>query len=741
MAEHEVTRQILKDTFPLAVKAVFYGLAAISTAVFLVGVLGAVRRYRGGRPDPARLTAAGLWRALWAAGGLRSRLLRGDGYAGLAHLLIFWGFLVEFAGTLVVALDYDVARRLGFSFFRGAFYEVVSLLLDLLGVALLAGLLLMAARRAFFPPARLVYARADGRPDPARGRWTAEDWLLLGLLALITLGGFLVEGWRILADRPSFEAAWSPVGWRVADLLAAAGLTPAEARALHARSWWVHALLALTFVAALPHTKARHMLAALAALALGGGRPGRALPPAPEGSAGYATVADLTWRELLMLDACTRCGRCHEACPARAAGAPLSPRDVVLDLRAAAVSRRAGEAPGAGGGAAGGAAPAAGGAVSVAATGAGSATPLPGGAVSAGALWSCTTCLACVERCPVGVEHVPVIVQLRRHLVDQGELDGNLQETLMRLQRQGNSFGQSERLRARWTGSLGFPVKDARREEVEWLWFVGDYASFDPRAQEVTRAVARLLRGAGVDFGLLHEGERNAGNDVRRVGEEGLFELLAEHNLKQMARARFRAIVTTDPHSYNALRNEYPAFGLPPVPVLHHTELLLGLLREGRLGRPRPLGVRATYHDPCYLGRYNGVFDAPRQLLAAVGAEVVEMPRHREGSFCCGAGGGRIWMGDDLYRGEKPAVQRIREAAALGVSLFVVACPKDLAMFQDAVKTAGLEGKMEVRDVAQLVEEAVAPAAATERAAAAGADAAPGGSGEEAPAEEGASLG
>ncbi len=710
MAEHEVTRQILKDTFPLAVKTLFYGLAALSTAAFLAGVLGAVRRYRRGRPDPARLTAAGLWRALWAAGGLRSRLLRGDGYAGLAHLLIFWGFLTEFAGTLVVALDYDVARHLGFSFFRGAFYEVVSLFLDLLGVALLAGLLLMAARRAFFPPDRLGYARADGRPDPARGRWVAEDWLLLGLLALITLGGFLVEGWRILADRPSFEVAWSPVGWRVADLLAAAGLTPAEAQALHARSWWVHALLALTFVAALPYTKARHMLAAPAALAAGGGRPGRALPPAPEGAAGYATVADLTWRELLMLDACTRCGRCHEACPARAAGAPLSPRDVILDLRAAAVSWRAGEAPAA-----------------------------AGGAVSAGALWSCTTCLACVERCPVGVEHVPVMVQMRRHLVDKGELDANLQETLVRLQRQGNSFGQSERLRARWTAGLGFPVKDARREEVEYLWFVGDYASLDPRAQEVTRAVARLLHGAGVDFGLLHEGERNAGNDVRRAGEEGLFEMLAEHNLKQMARARFRAIVTTDPHSYNALRNEYPALGLPPVPVLHHTELLLRLLRQGRLGRPRPLGVRATYHDPCYLGRYNGVFDVPRQLLAAVGAEVVEMPRHREGSFCCGAGGGRIWMGDDLYRGEKPAVQRIREAAALGVGLFVVACPKDLAMFQDAVKTAGLEGRMQVRDVAQLVAEAVALAGA--EAPAPGVGAATGGAGEKAPAEEGASLG
>jgi Fe-S oxidoreductase len=308
----------------------------------------------------------------------------------------------------------------------------------------------------------------------------------------------------------------------------------------------------------------------------------------------------------------------------------------------------------------------------------------------------------------VGISHVPLIVQLRRALVVDGTLDANLQGVLEKLGRYGNSFGQSERARARWTQGLPFTIKDARKEPVEHLWFVGDYASYDPALQGLTKGVARLFHAAGLDFGILYEGERNAGNDVRRVGEEGLFQVLAEKNLAVLGKARFQEIVTTDPHSYNTLRFEYPELG-GRYRVRHYTEVLRDCLRDGRL-RPARLEAVVTYHDPCYLSRYAEVTDAPREVLTALGLTLVEMRRHRGASFCCGAGGGRIWMGDTRVPGvPTPAEQRIAEALEIpGVTCFVVACPKDAAMYRDAVKTSGHEGRLEVKELGELVERALA---------------------------------
>jgi Fe-S oxidoreductase len=271
------------------------------------------------------------------------------------------------------------------------------------------------------------------------------------------------------------------------------------------------------------------------------------------------------------------------------------------------------------------------------------------------------------------------------------------------LTRAGNSFGKSAKQRARWTRGLDQDIKDARTEPVEYLWFVGDHASFDPRATEVSLSVARLLSHAEVDFGLLYEAERNSGNDVRRAGEEGLFEMLKEQNLEALASAQYSQIITTDPHSLNTLRYEYELEGT----VIHYTELLDRLVADGLLQVSGLSGI-ATYHDPCYLGRYQDEYEAPRRLIQATGLELHEMGRCRENSFCCGAGGGRIWM-DDSDLEERPSENRIREAVALGdeVAYFVVACPKDMVMYGDAVKTTGHEDRLQVVDVAQLVEQAM----------------------------------
>jgi Fe-S oxidoreductase len=285
-------------------------------------------------------------------------------------------------------------------------------------------------------------------------------------------------------------------------------------------------------------------------------------------------------------------------------------------------------------------------------------------------------------------------------------VEPGLQTAFTSLAKQGNSFGQSARARAKWTDGLPTPIVDARTQDVDWLWFVGDFASFDVRVQEATRLVARVLQAAGVDFGILYEGERNAGNDVRRAGEEGLFEVLAEHNVGQLSRARFRRIVTTDPHTLNTLKHEYPDFG-GEYEAWHYSQLLSALLRDGHLTVARPLGRRVTYHDPCYLARYSAVTAAPREVLAAIGAELVEMPRNGANTFCCGAGGGRIWMDDSGLR-ERPSEQRMREAAALArVTDFVTACPKDLTMYTAATKATGLDDRLVVSDLIELVAHVI----------------------------------
>ena len=322
------------------------------------------------------------------------------------------------------------------------------------------------------------------------------------------------------------------------------------------------------------------------------------------------------------------------------------------------------------------------------------------------ATWSCMTCLACVDGCPVLNDHLSKTLEFRRRLVSQGNVNPGLQRALESLDKYGNSFKGTPKARTKWTKKVETPVKDSRKDEANRLWFVGDYASYDARCQELTAKTAKVFSRLGVDFGILHDAERNAGNDVRRVGEEGLYQKLKEQNLETLKAAKFKGIVTTDPHTYNTLKNEYGIGN--GVRVLHYAELLDELIRGGRLAITRRLPYKVTYHDPCYLGRYNGVYDAPRNVLRALGVDLVEMPRKREKSFCCGAGGGRIWMEEIPGEKERPADMRVKEAASLqGVNTLVVTCPKDYVMFLDAVKATGLEGKLQIKDLIELVEEAL----------------------------------
>jgi Fe-S oxidoreductase len=672
----------------------WYVLIVISTAILFWGFAKLALKYRKGR-TPFRFDqpTARLRRAVLVV-AKHDWIRKRDPLAGFGHLLIFYGFVVLFIGTAILAFQDDFAGPvLDFHFFEGWFYLGYSLFLDVFGVALIVGLGVMAVKRGILRPFRLDY----WRPDRAEGEYDRRpyqigDWTFLGLLFFLALTGFLLEAFRIAELDPDFEA-WSPFGWLAGQWFRDLGLDGDAAQTAYFVQWWVHGIVALGFVAAIPFTKAVHLIASPANVALKNDRAGNRLLPLPDDAkpeeVGYGFITDLSWKHLVNLDACTKCGKCHAACPATNSGYPLSPRDLVLDLREFAE-----------------------GSLGIRSTL--HVEPLHdtkasvlGDPIRPETLWSCMQCMACVEICPVGIEHVPLISQMRRRLVEQGEMDSLLQQTLETIYTTGNSFGEQKRKRARWTRGLDFEVKDARKERVDYLWFVGDYASFDPRNQRNTQALARVLRHAEVDFGILYEGEKTAGNDVRRTGEEGLFASLAEENVEAISRCRFRRIVSSDPHTYNTLKNEYPDFG-GAWEVLHHSQLLLELVERRRL-KPRGLGYRVTYHDPCTLGRYNGVYDAPRQLLAAIGLELVEMPRNRDNSFCCGAGGGRIWMKELQAEGaRRPSEQRIDEAVALGgVDFFVVACPKDVTMYEDAIKTSGHQGEIELRELSELVLEAL----------------------------------
>jgi Fe-S oxidoreductase/nitrate reductase gamma subunit len=642
-----------------------YILGLLALVLFIAGVFFRLRRWRMGRSE-RRTDHLGKRLGMVITQAVAQLRTLEQPYAGIMHLTIFWGMAALIFGTALATIDWDVTHLLfDFQFLQGDVYSVYEVVLDILGILLLIGLVMATYRR--------YVQRPPGLTDTADASASRDHAFTLFILLLITISGYLVEGLRIAVVQPEM-ARWSPIGNAIAAFFKAGG--DPNNRDLHLALWVMHTLVAFIAIATAPHTKLLHTVAAPLNIFFHDRTPaGRLAPARSHSSVGVETWRDFTWKQLLDFDACIQCGRCQDECPAYSSGLSLSPKQIMLKLRRPT-------------------------------RGAGNGRPLHADIVDAEELWACTSCLACVQVCPVYCDQLTTIVDLRRYLAYEGEVDVQLQEALANLGRYGNSFGQSERARAKWSLSLEPKLKDARREEVEYLWFLGDYASFNPILTDITLKTAEVFRRSGVDFGIMYEGERNSGNDVRRAGEEGLFEMLVEENEKSLSRCSFQTIVTTDPHSYNTLKNEYPMIG-DARKVLHISELLERLLASGELQLTKQLGCMVTYHDPCYLGRYNSVYAAPRRVIEATGCDLVEMPRHHARAYCCGAGGGRIWMEESEVR-ERPSEARIREAVELiGVEAFVVACPKDITMYNDAVKTTGFEDRLVVRDLIELVYEAM----------------------------------
>jgi Fe-S oxidoreductase len=630
-------------------------LTVAAVAIFCWRSARLIRPMRAARAadrfDQPSVRFAGVLRAV----GLHERLLK-IRYSGILHAMILLSFIVL---STAIVQAFGSALIPGFSLAPIGGDTWIASLQDTFAVVILVGVILAMWQRYVLRPARF------------EGSDTTDATIIYALIGAIVFSMLLQAAFEI-AGGVSASESWRPLSRWIAAGLTASGFAPETAVVGSKTMFWAHVCAILGFLIYIPGSKHRHMFLAAPNIYLRSLAPKGQLEaaPKPEDIDTVSPTKLLSWKDMLDVYSCTECGRCQAACPAYAAGLPLSPKRLMMEVRDHILN----DAPG----------------------------PLVGGTVSEETLWACTTCRACMEACPVHIEHVPKIVGMRRALINEGKIAPMLQDALSNLQRTGNSMGVAAKMRARWTRDLPFKIKDARKEPVDILWFVGDFASYDQRAQSATRKVALLLQKAGVDFGILYDAERNSGNDVRRVGEDGLFEILAQHNIDALAGCVFNRIMTTDPHTLNALGQEYPALGAR-FEVAHYSQILLELIDAGRLRITPNSGAIVTYHDPCYLGRYNGGFDAPRGLIERAGYRLHEMGRCRENSFCCGAGGGRIWA-DEAGVKERPSENRIREALALGdAEHFVVACPKDKVMYTAAVQALGVEDRIDVLDLADLI--------------------------------------
>lgn len=652
------TREIYWN-IPSTGVVVMYLLAAVALAVFFYGIYLHLRMWRRGRPvsrlHPVGPRLVAVLRHVAAHG----RLLA-DRVAGLYHLGLFWGFVFLFAGTTVVFVHQDLGVRV----MQGPFYLYFqAAALDLMGLAATVGV-----------AAALVMRYVVRSPRLRRG--ILSDGLTLWLFGLVLVTGFLVEGLRIAGTRDPW-GAWSFVGYGVAGLATAARMSEGAVRLSHAGLWWLHFALSMAFIACIPYSKLFHLVLSPINVYLQplGNPAGVGLIEIEQAERfGASAFSDLTWKDLLDLDVCTECGRCTAVCPASITGKPLSPMHVILDLR--------GE---------------------MHLTGAGQARALGGQVITQEALWACTTCMACMQACPVFIEHVPKIVDMRRHLVmEQASLPDTMEDALRSLEARGHPFRGAGMTRTAWAEGVDVKVFP-RGDGAEWLLWVGCAAALNERNHRPLRALVRVLAAAGVDVGILGEEETCTGDPARRIGNEYLFQTQARQVIETLARYGITRIVTLCPHCYNTFRHEYPQMG-GRYEVWHHTQLLARLVAEGRLKPGGQVATVMAFHDPCYLGRHNGEYDAPRRVLEAIpGVRAVEMAQSREKSFCCGAGGGLYWVEDRV--GQRTSHVRARQAADAGAQVVATACPFCMLMLEDAA--AAIEAPVRTMDVAEVLERSL----------------------------------
>ena len=588
-------------------------------------------------------------------------------YPGIMHLLIFWGVIIQVIGTAIKIMQMGLFVPFIWPIFSQNVYFIYELIMDLAGGAILLGVLMAVIRRWIIKPTYM------------ENSW--DDSYALILLFLLPTVGFITEGFRLFSLQPAW-ANWSPIGNITAILISNFNISPGQADLIHPYLFWLHVGLGLLLAGSIPFTKLRHMVFTPIHIFLKTDRPTGELATIADimetDVLGAGAINEFTSLDLLSFDACLQCGRCEEVCPATISGLDYSPRSLLLLLRENMSGALISPDNGAG-------------------------RDLNPKLLEEEFLWSCTTCGHCLDVCPAFIRPPEQVIDIRRsQVLMTGDVPQTVGETLRNFERQGNPWGMPAQSRFAWAEGLTVPVLSPG-DEVDVLFYVGCAGALDDRNKKVTRAFVEILNKLEVDFGVLGEAEMCCGETARRMGNEYLFQVAAEENISQLSEYKFNKLVTLCPHGLNTFKNEYPRFGAD-YQVLHGTEYLAEIFTSRKVlpENGKEFG-RLTFHDSCYLGRYNNVYAQPRDLLQSVNLKPLEMNTSRKTSFCCGGGGGSMWL--ETAAETRINHHRLQDALNIQADTITTACPYCLIMFDDAVRSKGLTDQIQVLDLVEILNQ------------------------------------
>lgn len=668
----------IRETFiymPAIAQFLHYIISIVAIAVFVYGIY---RKYKLWKIDH-------FWKELRSDFSKRVRLfiknvifqrkVLNRVYGGTMHIGIYFGLIVLVIGTIIVAIDYDVLRPLNRIFLAGNTYLVFEFFLDVFGVFLLIGLILALFRRLYLKPESLESTRSD--------------FFALSLLIIIAISGFILEGLRLSITQVPW-AKWSFFGFTISKFFTGSWLPTEFAVILYQFIWWFHVSLSLSLIALIPFTRLHHIFTSSINIFFSNLRPrGELATPFDlmqllksenfDVKIGTDRIDDFDWKQRLSLDACVNCGRCQDVCPATIAGRSLSPMKIIQKLNHQMVAE-------------------------FRATGKENESQnLFDGIIGEDEVWSCTTCLACVEVCPVMIDQLEFLVDFRRLLVTESKIDRKKTGIIANFAEKSNPYGIPAIERVNWAKSLDIKILQ-ENSNVEYLYWVGCASSYDPRNQNIAKSLVKIFQKAGVSFGILGIEEKCCGETLRRMGDEGRFQELVLENIETLNKYGVKKIIIQCPHGYNTLKNEYPKFG-GNFKVIHHTDFILSLMNQGKIMPHKKLTEAIVYHDPCYLARYNEIYEAPRQLLRSTATNIRELSKNRILTFCCGGGGGNTWY--EVPEKERISTIRVEEIEQTGAEFLTVACPFCITMFEDAIKGKDLEEKLQVKEIAELIAETI----------------------------------
>jgi Fe-S oxidoreductase len=669
---------------------ILYTLGFGALLIFAWALYNRTRLWRVGKPDN-RLDNLGkrIWNFIVVGfvDGLFHRRFFREAYPGIMHFLIFAGGSILLIGTGLDVIDHY--NPFHFHFIVGNFYLGLHFALDMAGAFMLVGAIMAVVRRYILKPERLNTILDNG--------------VVLTLIFVVVITGYFIEAFRILAatpnglTQPEFFihpewSRWSFGAYFVAGFFS--GLPEAARLSTYIGLWWFHTALALgaIYYVCFAFDNLTHIIVSPINVFFQSSRPKGALAPINIEEAetfGAAKIQDFTWKQLLDLDACTNCGRCQDRCPAYLTGKPLSPRKVIRDLKAHLLERRS--------------------ALLAPKEAAPNPNPTDGGAVKAVAgeviledeLWACTTCRACQEICPVFIEHIDKIIDMRRNLVlEKATIPETGEAALRCIETRGHSCRGTTLTRTDWTSGLDIKIM-SEDSNVDFIYYVGCASSLEDRSMKIAIAVGRILKAADVKFAILGTEETCCGEPARRLGNEYLFQMQAMKNIETFKKYNITKIITSCPHCFNTIKNEYPQFG-GAFEVIHHTQFIADLMKQDKIKPASMADSKLTYHDSCYLGRHNDIYEAPRRLLAGMSsAGLLEMKRTGRNGFCCGGGGGRFWMEERI--GKRISEERLEDVINTRANIVASACPYCLQMFEDAIKAKGVEESLKAQDIAELV--------------------------------------